>query len=152
MGKKRRKLQDKRDCSPDDQDQPTDIDNELELAKTAGSPAFFAPELCLVNDADVLLDTPSELESETSAASLQEGTCISFESSSNGLGRPSVSKQSKRRKEDRIMLSADKSTVPTGAHIDIWAMGVTLYCLIFGQVPFMGQTEFELFHIIVKQP
>ena len=32
--------------------------------------------------------------------------------------------------------------------IDIWAMGITLYCLVFGQVPFTGNTEFEVFHAI----
>ncbi|KAJ1994100.1 hypothetical protein GGI25_000863 [Coemansia spiralis] len=32
--------------------------------------------------------------------------------------------------------------------IDIWAMGVTLYCLIYGRVPFQATTEFELFNII----
>jgi serine/threonine protein kinase len=32
--------------------------------------------------------------------------------------------------------------------IDIWAMGVTLYCLVHGKVPFHGDTEFEVFHSI----
>ncbi|KAJ1668068.1 hypothetical protein IW140_000765 [Coemansia sp. RSA 1813] len=35
--------------------------------------------------------------------------------------------------------------------IDIWAMGVTLYCLIYGRVPFQASTEFELFSIIPHQ-
>ncbi|KAI8922664.1 kinase-like domain-containing protein, partial [Entophlyctis helioformis] len=64
--------------------------DELELAKTAGSPAFFAPELTYAP--------------------------------------------------------------PIGAPIDIWAMGVTLYCLVFGKVPFIADTEFELFNVIVRQP
>ncbi len=68
---------------------------DKELAETAGTPAFFAPELC------------SSIENIT--------TCIT------------------------------KS-------IDIWALGVTLYCFIFGQCPFTANTEFELFDIIPTQP
>jgi serine/threonine protein kinase len=40
---------------------------------------------------------------------------------------------------------------PIGAPIDIWAMGITLYCLIFGKVPFMADNGFELFQIISKK-
>ncbi|KAJ1680282.1 hypothetical protein EV182_000300 [Spiromyces aspiralis] len=35
--------------------------------------------------------------------------------------------------------------------IDIWAMGVTLYCLVCGCVPFKADTEYELFKIIPRQ-
>ncbi|KAH3664032.1 hypothetical protein OGAPHI_004746 [Ogataea philodendri] len=71
-----------------------DGNNELELAKTAGTPAFLAPELCNTN-----------------------GSC-------------------------------DKVTYK----IDIWALGVTLYCLIFGCLPFNGETEFALFDNINTKP
>ncbi|KAH7053984.1 kinase-like domain-containing protein [Linnemannia elongata] len=67
--------------------------DDLELAKTAGSPAFFAPELC-------------------HASTLQ---CYN-------------------------------------AAIDIWALGVTLYCFVFGRCPFIADTEFELFNIIPRKP
>lgn len=66
-----------------------------ELAKTAGSPAFFAPELCTVGD-------------DTS---------------------PRITKA-----------------------IDVWALGVTLYCLVFGRCPFEAETEYELFKLIPTQP
>lgn len=36
--------------------------------------------------------------------------------------------------------------------IDVWAMGVTLFCFVFGRCPFMADTEFELFNLINKQP
>lgn len=74
----------------------TDYPNdELELAKTAGTPAFFAPELCM--------------------------------STSAGQSRP-----------------------PITCKIDIWALGVTIFCLLYGKVPFMADSEFELFEVIVK--
>lgn len=70
---------------------------EKDLAETAGTPAFFAPELCYAGD-------------------------------TNGK-RPLTSKA-----------------------IDVWALGVTLYCFIFGQCPFLASTEFELFDTIPTQP
>lgn len=70
--------------------------DEFELAKTAGTPAFFAPELCVTST-----DTP----------------------------RP-----------------------PITYKIDIWAFGVTLFCLLYGCVPFIADSEFELFKVIVNQP
>lgn len=71
---------------------------ERELAETAGTPAFFAPELC------------SSVEN-------------------NPLDERRITKA-----------------------IDVWALGVTLYCLIFGQCPFIASTEFELFDIIPTAP
>ena len=70
---------------------PTE-DDEAELAKTAGSPAFFAPELCLC-----------------------------------GRG---------------------KSNWPITKAIDVWALGVTLFCLLFGHTPFTAETEYALFSVI----
>ncbi|ODV86764.1 hypothetical protein CANARDRAFT_184077, partial [[Candida] arabinofermentans NRRL YB-2248] len=64
--------------------------NEFELAKTAGTPAFLAPELC----------------------------------------------------------KTDGSEVKVTYKIDLWALGVTLFCLVFGVLPFNGGTEFALFDAI----
>ncbi|KAJ3108665.1 hypothetical protein HDU97_000521 [Phlyctochytrium planicorne] len=38
-----------------------------------------------------------------------------------------------------------------GSAIDVWALGVTLFCFVFGKVPFIAETEFELFHVICRQ-
>ncbi|KAG0645982.1 Serine threonine-kinase ssp1 [Hyphodiscus hymeniophilus] len=72
----------------------TDFDDDLELAKTVGTPAFFAPELCYTD-----LD----------------------------IEQPKVTEQ-----------------------IDVWSLGVTLYCLIFARLPFLADDEFQLFRCIAK--
>lgn len=69
-----------------------DVDEAIELAKTVGTPAFYAPELCRT---DIDIDTPQ----------VDEG-------------------------------------------IDIWALGVTLYCLIYGRVPFHDHNTFHLMKMI----
>jgi [calcium/calmodulin-dependent protein kinase] kinase len=33
----------------------------------------------------------------------------------------------------------------SGIPADIWAMGVTLYCLVFGKLPFVGKTIILLY-------
>ncbi|ATY61121.1 serine threonine [Cordyceps militaris] len=81
-----------RDGEPDDtvlESEAKDFDNDLELAKTVGTPAFFAPELCY-----------TDLDKE----------------------QPKVSEQ-----------------------IDVWSLGVTLYCLIFARIPFLAEDEFQMF-------
>jgi Serine/threonine protein kinase len=95
--------------------------NELELAKTAGTPAFFAPELCQTN----------------------------FSSSSSVQNMSSISATSLDALRESFSLT---KIVPKIDHkIDLWALGVTLYCLLFGKVPFNADSEFELFQVIVNQ-
>ncbi|KAI9054085.1 hypothetical protein LZ554_001256 [Drepanopeziza brunnea f. sp. 'monogermtubi'] len=73
----------------------TDFDDDLELAKTVGTPAFFAPELCYTD-----LD----------------------------IEQPRVTEQ-----------------------IDVWSLGITLYCLIYARIPFLGDDEYQLFKNIAKR-
>jgi serine/threonine protein kinase len=73
----------------------TDFDDDLELAKTVGTPAFFAPELCYTD-----LD----------------------------IEQPKITEQ-----------------------IDVWSLGITLYCLIFARIPFMAEDEYQLFKAIAKE-
>ncbi|RLV90708.1 SNF1-activating kinase 1 [Spathaspora sp. JA1] len=87
------------------ENEPGHVLNELDLAKTAGTPAFFAPELCRFGD---ISSTPSVEEFEA-------------------------------------------STPKIDYKIDIWALGVTLYCILFGKVPFNADSEYELFQVIVNQ-
>lgn len=87
--------------------------NEMELAKTVGTPAFFAPELCRTN-----------FSSNNSNASM----ATDMSKSPSGSLLP-----------------------PVNHKIDIWALGVTLFCLLFGKVPFNAESEFKLFDVIVNE-
>ncbi|KAF2662310.1 kinase-like protein [Lophiostoma macrostomum CBS 122681] len=72
-----------------------DADDAIELAKTVGTPAFYAPELC-----------STDLDAET----------------------PKIDQQ-----------------------IDIFALGVTLYCLVYGRVPFYSPNgTFHLMKLIAE--
>ncbi|KAL2848494.1 kinase-like domain-containing protein [Aspergillus pseudoustus] len=68
-------------------------DSDMFTAKSAGSPAFLPPELCVVKHGDV-----------------------------------------------------------SGKAADIWSMGVTLYCLRYGRLPFEKQSIFELYEAIKNDP
>ncbi|AMD21033.1 HEL248Cp [Eremothecium sinecaudum] len=85
----------------------TDGPDELELAKTAGTPAFFAPEICLGNDAYEKFNVDRQ--------KFNKGSLISY-------------------------------------MIDIWALGVTLHCLLFGKLPFIAEYEMELFEKVINDP
>ncbi|KAI0007976.1 kinase-like protein [Xylariaceae sp. FL0662B] len=87
-----------REGEPDElvsESEARDFDDDLELAKTVGTPAFFAPELCYT-------DVCGE--------------------------HPKISEQ-----------------------IDVWSLGVTLYCLIFARIPFMAEDEFQMFKKIATE-
>ncbi|CEL55283.1 calcium/calmodulin-dependent protein kinase kinase [Rhizoctonia solani AG-1 IB] len=79
--------------------------DDSELAKTAGSPAFFAPELCY---------QPAHTGSFS-------GTPVAADEQP----RPKITKA-----------------------IDIWALGVTLYCILFGVPPFTAESEYLLYRKI----
>jgi serine/threonine protein kinase len=45
--------------------------------------------------------------------------------------------------------SMNHSNLPDiGKAIDVWAMGVTLYCFVFGRIPFEAESEFDLLNKI----
>ncbi|KAF9115803.1 hypothetical protein BGX27_006415 [Mortierella sp. AM989] len=113
--------------------------DDLELAKTAGSPAFFAPELCYASEFSPAMSPALSSASQTSFI-LSPPTPRTIPSTPTGT------------------FSAGSGQVyaprpPITKAIDVWALGVTLYCFVYGRCPFIAETEFELFNIIPrKQP
>ena len=74
-------------------------DEAIELAKTVGTPAFYAPELCDPQYFEVGGDTE----------------------------RPTITGQ-----------------------IDVWALGVTLYAMVFGRLPFFHSNQFVMYERIAR--
>lgn len=77
-----------------------DLDESIELAKTVGTPAFYAPELCDPELFDLSKDP------------------------------------------DRPLITGQ---------IDVWALGVTLFAMIFGRLPFFDVNEFAMYEKIARQ-
>jgi serine/threonine protein kinase len=102
--------------------------SDSELSKAAGTPTFMAPEV--ITD----LTTDSLTSSRTNSPSHSQ-TALSFQGDTttahiSAKGRPPITKA-----------------------IDVWALGVTVYCLIFGSPPFLSKlaNEWQLYNIIAKE-
>ncbi|KAF8340532.1 kinase-like domain-containing protein [Cantharellus anzutake] len=95
--------------------------DEAVLKQTAGSPAFYAPELCYRGNIKKK-DEGNDLTSRVEAISI-------------GGATPS----------DVITLPP-KPTISMA--VDVWALGVTLFCLLFGKTPFDAPTTFHLIQVI----
>ena len=108
---------------------------------TAGSPAFFAPELCHPAES-----TPS-VEQDEARSSYFGGDARSEHSATPGSSTATIISPPLR-----VDSTTPRRARPAiGKGIDVWALGVTLYCLLFGDTPFMARTEYELYNIIVKE-
>lgn len=124
--------------------------DDIELAKTAGSPAFFAPEMCYSEIPDEPTPTTPGATTDSKVptftvrppSTTQEDTSSTTKASSTYDPRLSVT---------RSMSTAtipNRQRRPITNAIDVWALGVTLYCLLFGKTPFDAQNEYLLMQVI----
>lgn len=148
--------------------------DDIELAKTAGSPAFFAPEMCFSGLESAL--SPSNSRSprgtpmqEIPAFTLRPPSLASESDEyrngqTDGLTTSSAARTfplkstvsndsglSKRPLSERTESSATVHRTqrhPITNAIDVWALGVTLYCLLFGKTPFDAPNEYLLLQVI----
>lgn len=115
-----------------DMDNPNDpiLLDDSDLSKRAGTPPFLAPE--------VIAEYTSTEPSPSVSASATSSTLLSSKSSThiNSSGT--------------IRGSTIPHRQPITKAIDVWALGVTLYCLLFGHIPFRAadSSEYVLYNII----
>jgi SNF1-activating kinase 1 len=107
-------------------DSNTDLQHlfdDSELCKTAGTPSFLAPE--------VVFDFGTEIPQPSSSDALAPGDSNST----------------------TILQAPAPHRPPITKAIDVWALGVTLYCLLFGKTPFRVESnhEFALYGVICTQ-
>lgn len=114
----------------DDPNDPILLDDS-DLSKRAGTPPFLAPEVI----AEYTSAEPSPIISASATASTLHSnkSATHINSSSTIKGSPSV-----------------RHRQPITKAIDVWALGVTLYCLLFGHIPFRApdSSEYVLYHVI----
>lgn len=148
--------------------------DDIELAKTAGSPAFFAPEMCYTGFESELSprssrsphDTPVQelpgitLRPPSVSSEFGEHTGGIYEGASMSPGGrtfplvPTTSHDSglsRRPFSERTRSSATvlrQQRHPITNAIDVWALGITLYCLLFGRPPFDAPNEYLLMQVI----
>lgn len=54
-------------------------------------------------------------------------------------------------KNDASSRTDGSNAPPITKQIDIWALGVTFYCLLFGEAPWQGTTEYNMFRAICQE-
>ncbi|CEH18207.1 Ca2 /calmodulin-dependent protein kinase kinase beta and related serine/threonine protein kinases [Ceraceosorus bombacis] len=125
---------------------PSLIDDH-ELAKTAGSPAFFAPELCLAGEAQ-----PTATSLEGRMSQMRTHTPKVEDQAKSPRREGSLKEfpwEEYAEKEARAAPLRRRPKITKA--IDVWALGVTLYCLLFGHPPFTADNEFALFTVIPSE-
>lgn len=106
--------------------------DDIELAKTAGSPAFFAPEMCY-----------TEIPDDIQTATTQDVPTFNVRPPSVAEPNDTVMPPRPQRSISTVSVPR-KPRLPITNAIDVWALGVTLYCLLFGKTPFDAANEYLL--------
>ncbi|GAA95203.1 uncharacterized protein L969DRAFT_92069 [Mixia osmundae IAM 14324] len=125
------------------------------LRKTKGSPAFFAPELCFPVEVTPVA-TPFERGEGQTDYDMPETSDLMHDLAGarerlGQMGRP-VSTRTITLVSHPVASQPHtaRQRPPIGKGIDVWALGVTLYCLLFGTTPFTANTEYELYNAIPR--
>lgn len=136
--------------------------DDSELAKTAGTPSFLAPEVVWNGSSVSESTTPSSGAHLSPSSSQVAGTS----SSPNGHGHGLLAQFSSgsvvhvsngRSSASTVHLPPQTHTrtqsrrPPITKAIDVWALGVTLYCLLFGEIPFRADSEWALYQVIATE-
>ena len=129
------------------------------LRKTEGSPAFMAPELCCPVEATPGITPPEatavDYFTQRRSSTLNKPASTSTSDSPNTPPKHNIPLACSARLISLplpIKTFAKGERPAVGKAIDIWALGVTLYCLLFGRTPFNAPNEYELFNVIWNEP
>jgi [calcium/calmodulin-dependent protein kinase] kinase len=97
--------------------------DDSDLSKTAGTPSFLAPEVVF------------DFSTDVSPINSPGNTTVSANATVHACSDSPISRRQ-----------------PITKSIDIWALGITLYCLLFGRTPFKGdQNEWVMYKAICSQ-
>jgi serine/threonine protein kinase len=98
--------------------------SEKALSFLAGSPPFMAPEICS--------PVPIVCRTSSSSAAAAAGTSAS----ASGSASTDNTDNDNNGDPDVTYIHPDRETHTCPKYIDIWALGVTLYCFLFAKLPF----------------